>query len=193
MSRILSRTLLVIVGLLMVGGAVASGNHNGTLKRVFDHSANLVSAVVSQPDTQAIHGNRPIVRIFLAGEVERDSKRIAVENAGSVTPGEVVNFTLNSVNEGDAPARAYRAIGQIPPGSTYVIASASADGSTKITYSIDNGKEFSTQPIIDEKQPDGTIKKVAAPISMYTQVCFEWADPLVAGGKLVASYQVRVK
>ena len=47
--------------------------------------------------------------------------------------------------------------------------------------------------MIDEKQADGTIKKVAAPVSMYTQVRFEWADPLAAGGKMVASYQVRVK
>jgi hypothetical protein len=37
------------------------------------------------------------------------------------------------------------------------------------------------------------MKQVAAPVSMYTQVRYEWADPLAAGGKLAASYQVRVK
>ena len=47
--------------------------------------------------------------------------------------------------------------------------------------------------MIDQKQADGTMKKVAAPVSMYTQVRFEWANPIAAGGKVVASYQVRVK
>ena len=47
--------------------------------------------------------------------------------------------------------------------------------------------------MIDEKQIDGSIKKIVAPVSLYTQVRFEWADPLAVGGKLVASYQVRVK
>jgi hypothetical protein len=47
--------------------------------------------------------------------------------------------------------------------------------------------------MIDEKQADGSINRVAAPVSMYTQVRFEWADALAPGGKLVASYQVRVK
>jgi hypothetical protein len=47
--------------------------------------------------------------------------------------------------------------------------------------------------MIDQKQADGTTKQVAAPVSMYTQVRFEWANPIAAGGKVVASYQVRVK
>ncbi|HEY5885698.1 MAG TPA: hypothetical protein VIT88_13480 [Pyrinomonadaceae bacterium] len=193
MSRIFSRGLLAFFGLLVVSGAVAFGHHNATLARIFDSPTEPLSAAVLQPHTQAIPGERPLVRIFLAGDIERDSKKIAVENAGAVMPGEVLNFTLSSVNEGGAPAREYRAIGQIPPGATYVTGSAVSEGNTKVTYSIDDGKEFSTSPMIDEKQPDGTIKKVVAPISMYTQVRFEWADPLVAGGKLVASYQVRVK
>ena len=47
--------------------------------------------------------------------------------------------------------------------------------------------------MIDEKQPDGSIKKVVAPISLYTQVMFEWAKPLVSQAKLNAEYRVRVK
>jgi len=129
----------------------------------------------------------------LTGAIERDSQKIPVEKAGPVRPGEVVSFTMSSVNEGSAPARDYRAIGQIPKGATFVAGSALADNAIQISYSIDDGQKFSSKPMIDEKQADGTIKKVAAPVSMYTQVRFEWADPLAAGGELVASYQVRVK
>ena len=192
MSR-LSRALFAVFGLLVIGGAVAFGHHNATLERILNLPAKPSSAVVLKADTQIMPGNRPLVRILLAGDITRDNKSIPVDNAGTVSPGEVVRFTLNSVNEGDAPAREYRAIGQIPPGATYVEGSAAGDGSTRVTYSIDDGKEFSSRPMIDEKQPDGQIKKVPAPISMYTQVRFEWADPLAAGGKLLASYQVRVK
>jgi hypothetical protein len=118
---------------------------------------------------------------------------IPVEKAGQVTPGEFLRFTMNSMNEGGAPAREYRAVGQIPRGAIFVAGSALGDGDNQVSYSIDNGQQFSSNPMIDEKQPDGTIKKIVAPISMYTQVRFEWADPLAAGGKLVASYQVRIK
>jgi len=62
-----------------------------------------------------------------------------------------------------------------------------------VTYSIDNGKSFSAQPTIEEKQPDGSTKKVPAPATMYTQLRYEWADPLVQGGKVSASYKVRLK
>jgi uncharacterized repeat protein (TIGR01451 family) len=142
---------------------------------------------------QAVAINRPLIRLFLTGAIERDSKTIAVENAGPVTPGEVVSFTMNSVNEGSAPAREYRAIGQIPRGAIFIAGSALAENTIHVSYSIDDGQQFSSSPMIDERQVDGTMKKVAAPVSMYTQVRFEWADPLAAGGKLMASYQVRVK
>ena len=37
------------------------------------------------------------------------------------------------------------------------------------------------------------MKTVPAPVSMYTEVRYEWSDALAAGGKLSASYKVRVK
>jgi len=37
------------------------------------------------------------------------------------------------------------------------------------------------------------IKKVAAPVNMYTNVRYEWLDPLAPGGHVSASYKVRVK
>jgi hypothetical protein len=47
--------------------------------------------------------------------------------------------------------------------------------------------------MIEEKQADGTVKQVPAPVSMYTQVRYEWSDPLASGGKVQAAYKVRVK
>jgi uncharacterized repeat protein (TIGR01451 family) len=196
MSRYFRGTPLVlftVFGLLLVGGAVAFAQHNVTLAGILNGPLKTVALATGRPVTQEVANNRPLVKIFLSGAIERDSKRISVENAGAVKPGEIVSFTMSSVNEGSAPARQYRAVGQIPVGTTFVASSALGDRNTQVSYSIDDGKEFSSSPMIDEKQPDGTIKRVAAPVERYTQVRFEWADPLAAGGKLVASYQVRVK
>jgi uncharacterized repeat protein (TIGR01451 family) len=196
MSRLLratSRVFLAVFGLLLVGGAVAFAQHNTTLAHIFNGPAKAVALALGRPVVQEVASNRPLVKLVLTGAIERDSKKIAVEKAGPVSPGEVVSFTMNSVNEGSAPAREYRAVGQIPRGSTFVVGSALAGNTVQVTYSINDGQQFSSNPTIDEKQADGTIKKVAAPVSMYTQVRFEWTDPLAAGGTLVASYQVRIK
>ena len=197
MSRLFRRTsriFLPVFGLLLVlGGAAAFARHQSTLTEIFSGPVKAIALATGRPVVQPVASTRPLVKLFLAGSIERDSKTIPVENGGSVKPGEVVSFIMNSVNEGSAPAREYRAIGQIPQGTIFVAGSALAENATSISYSIDGGQQFSSIPMIDEKETDGSIKKVAAPISMYTQVRFEWADPLAVGGKVTTSYQVRVK
>ena len=70
--------------------------------------------------------------------------------------------------------------------------SAQADAAV-VTFSLDGGKTFSKQPMIEEKQADGSVKQVPAPVDMYTQVRFEAERPLNAGEKFDAFYSVRVK
>lgn len=138
-------------------------------------------------------GTRPDVKVSLSGAIEREQKRLPIEKAESVNPGEVLDWTITSENNGTAPAHDYKAVGQIPKGTVLVAGSTTSDGSANVTYSIDNGKTFSAQPTIEEKQVDGSTRQVPAPVSMYTQLRYEWADPLASGGKLQASYKVRVK
>ncbi|MCM3871887.1 MAG: hypothetical protein ND895_14485 [Pyrinomonadaceae bacterium] len=135
---------------------------------------------------------RPEVKVQLAAFVERDKALVPVEKVSMVVPGDVLDWTITSANEGNAAAIDYKAVGHIPEGMTFVAGSAKADGSVNALYSIDKGKSFSTQPMIEEKQADGSVKQVPAPVSMYTDVRYEWSDPLVQGAKLSASYKVRV-
>jgi len=188
-----SQVLPALVALLLVGGAVAFAQRHNTLAQFFNGYLKADASGTARTVTQDVAARRPLVKIFLTGALDRNHQQIPIEKAGAVRPGEVVSFTLNSVNQGSAPAREYRAVGQIPRGTSFVAGSAAGDSNTRVSYSIDDGKQFSAQPMIDEKQPDGTVRKIQAPVSMYTQVRFEWADPLAAGGKLVTSYQVRVK
>jgi uncharacterized repeat protein (TIGR01451 family) len=153
----------------------------------------LGSAVAfSQKKFMMLRSGRPAVKVMLAGVVERDNNKVSVENAGLVKSGETLDWTITSVNEGNAPANNYQAIGKIPAGTQFVAGSANAEGSVAVSFSIDNGKSFSSAPTVDEKQADGTFKKVAAPVSMYHQIRYAWSAPLNQGDKLNASYKVRL-
>ena len=150
------------------------------------------AAFAQRQYTKAQNG-RPEIKVVLSGAVERNAGRLPVEKVSSVMPGETLDWTITSQNEGNAPAHQYKTVGQIPQGTTYIAGSATADGTASVTYSIDNGQTYTAQPTIEEKQADGTTKRVPAPVSLYTQVRYEWSDPLADGGKLAASYKVRVK
>lgn len=150
-------------------------------------------AAFSQKSLMMLRAGRPDVKVVLSGTVEREDTKIPVEKASIVKSGEILDWTILSVNEGTAPAVEYNAVVKIPTGTQFVAGSAIAEGSASVGYSIDNGKTFSPAPTIDEKQPDGSIKKVAAPLSMYTQVRYEWSDPLNQGQTVKASYRVRLK
>lgn len=135
---------------------------------------------------------RPEVKMQLSGSVERDSALVPLDKSTVVNPGEILDWTIVSENSGNAAALGYKAVGHIPQGTSFVSDSAKADGA-KTFYSIDGGKSFSAQPMIEEKQADGSVKRVPAPVAMYTEIRYEWSDPLAQGGKLSASYKVRVK
>ena len=151
------------------------------------------AALAQRQLKSAVVVGRPEVKVMLSGSVLRDQEKLPLEKVEKVNPGEILDWTITSENNGDGSALSYKTVGQIPKGTTFVAGSATADGSTTVVYSIDNGQTYSVQPMIDEKQSDGSTKKVAAPVSMYTQVRYEWADPLAADSKLSAAYKVRVK
>ena len=135
---------------------------------------------------------RPEVKMQLSASVQRDSALVPLDKSTVVKPGEILDWTIVSENSGNAAALGYKAVGHIPQGTTFVSGSAKAEGA-KALYSIDGGKSFSAQPMIEEKQADGSVKRVPAPVAMYTEIRYEWSDPLAQGGKVSASYKVRVK
>ena len=151
------------------------------------------AGVVAQRNYLVRESGQPEVRITLAGAVVRAGERVALDKAGEVHPGEVLDWTITSANDGNAAAREFKATGQIPAGTVFVVGSTTADGTAQVTYSIDHGKTFVAQPLVEERQADGTVKRVPAPAALYTQVRYEWSDALAAGAKLSATYKVRVK
>jgi uncharacterized repeat protein (TIGR01451 family) len=150
------------------------------------------AAAFAQKKFMMLRTGRPVVKIVLSGTVERDDTKVPVEKAALVKSGEILDWTITSVNEGNAPASDYNVLGKVPAGTQFVAGSTSADGSAAVTFSIDNGKSFSATPMVDERQADGSVKKVPAPVSMYNQIRYAWSAPLNEGDKLNASYKVRL-
>jgi uncharacterized repeat protein (TIGR01451 family) len=136
---------------------------------------------------------RPEVKVALTGTITRNNQMLPVEKAGLLHPGEILHWTITSHNDGTAPAHQYKTIGEIPSGTAYILGSAQADAAVNIVYSIDGGKTFTAKPLLEQKQPDGSLRKVAAPATMYTHIRYEWDTPLAEGKQLLASYKVRVK
>lgn len=141
----------------------------------------------------SIFNLRPSVEIKIDGTVRRNNEAVALAEAKAVNPGEILDWKVTSVNRGKVGAENYRVVGQIPAGTVFVKNSANAEGAPNVSYSIDNGKTFDAEPLIDERQPDGTIQQVPAPVAMYTQVRYQWSSQLAADSDLEANYQVRVK
>ena len=150
-------------------------------------------AAFAQRQLRAAASGRPEIKVALAGSVERGGQALALDKVEHVKPGEILDWQIVSSNEGTGAARDYKAVGHIPQGTVFVAGSAEGEAGSVVTFSIDGGKTFSSQPIVEEKQPDGTVKRVPAPVSMYTEVRYEWSDAFAPGGKLTASYKVRVK
>lgn len=160
---------------------------------IFALSGLAAFAANTETVSRALKIARPDVKVQISGSVQREDKTIFLDKAEAVKAGELLDWNIVSANEGAGDAQNYRVVGQIPKGTSFVAETAKGEESPKVTYSIDGGRTFSVQPLIDEKQPDGSVKKVAAPASMYTQIMFEWATPLVSKAKLNAAYRVRVK
>jgi uncharacterized repeat protein (TIGR01451 family) len=161
--------------------------------KILPSRTSVIFALILTSSVLAAFVGRPEMKVSLAGTIERNNQSVQLEKAGLLKPGEILHWTITSLNAGTAPAHHYKTVGEIPSGTAYIAGSAQAGSGVSIMYSIDGGKTYDAKPMIDQKQPDGSIRKVTAPISLYTQVQYEWSQPLSEGQQVSASYKVRVK
>lgn len=135
---------------------------------------------------------RPDVHVTLDVALQKDNKFLPVPKS-PLTQGSVLQWTITSVNSGDREADRYVATAHVPEGMAIVPNSPTSDNPASVSYSIDDGKTFAAVPMIEVKQPDNSIKQIPAPTTAYTDVRYQWSDPLPAGQTYVASYKVSVK
>lgn len=132
---------------------------------------------------------RPNVRLELNGAVRRGDQLVSVEKANPIGHGESIHWTIAASNAGDGPANGVVVGAKVPSGTSFVNGSAKAPGA-KVLYSINQGRDFSEQPMIEKKDDKGQIVMVPAPSTLYTNVRFEWSGQLQAEARVSATYQV---
>ncbi len=135
----------------------------------------------------------PKVVVTLTGDVQRGDKRFAADEVTVLQQGEIIQWHVVSVNKGDGAAKAYEAEAQIPAGTELVAGSPRSQGGAAILFSIDHGKRFSPQPMIEKRDSNGVAQMVPAPLSMYTDLRYKWPGELAPGATLEAIYEVRIK
>jgi uncharacterized repeat protein (TIGR01451 family) len=158
-------------------------------------SLSVAAGVLALTPTKTILGllpaSRPDVRLELHGAVRRGDQLLSVDKANPIGHGEFIVWTIEASNVGDGPANGLVVGGQVASGTQFVGGSASAPGA-RILYSINQGRDFSPQPLIEKKDDKGQIVMVPAPSSLYTNVRFEWSGKLEAEARLSGTYQVEV-
>jgi uncharacterized repeat protein (TIGR01451 family) len=106
-------------------------------------------------------------------------------------PGEVLRYSLKGKNQGNRAATNLTLTQPIPKRTSYV--AQSATGTAQITFSIDQGKSYSAQPMIQVKRADGSMESRPAPAESYTHVRWKFQNAIEPGASVSAFYQVRVR
>ena len=129
---------------------------------------------------------------MMAGD-ERHQAWVAKGGAASdVLPGDVIRYALRFTNTQEQAVQNVVFSNPVPQGLRYVLESATANvPNVAITFSIDGGKTYSAQPMIEVVE-NGERRNVPAPARMYTHVRWTvegWVQP---GGQVTAEFRAEL-
>lgn len=137
------------------------------------------------------------IKLSLKGE-----KRVVKKNAQgqdviewqetqNVKPGDIFRYSVSSHNQTQKPIKNLTVVQPIPPGMIYGLKSATVSQGSQLTYSIDRGKTFVSEPKVPVVV-NGKTEMRPAPAEAYTHV--QWTIPTIGAGSVITvSYQVRVR
>jgi uncharacterized repeat protein (TIGR01451 family) len=116
-----------------------------------------------------------------------------LKNNAVVMPGDSLRYQVSSENMGDRAAEDLVITQPIPPKTIYELSSASSNNNAEITYSIDNGKTYVEQPMVEVTLPDGKVEKRPAPAEAYTHIKWKVSKAIDPKVRLTAMYDVKVR
>jgi uncharacterized repeat protein (TIGR01451 family) len=138
----------------------------------------------------AKNAQRPDIKLNLIAE-RRNGDSWQGGNLNDARPGDVLRYSLKGKNQGNRAATNFSLTQPVPKGTVFV--AKSATGNAQVLYSIDGGKNYSAQPMIQVKRADGTMESRPAPTESYTHVRWKFQNSIEPGADTVVSYQVRVR
>lgn len=115
-----------------------------------------------------------------------------LEDSAAVAPGDVLRYTIEGKNTGEAPAKNLAVTQPIADRMSYKLNSATSQNNADIAYSIDGGETFVAKPTIKITLEDGTVEERPAPAESYTHI--RWNFPTVTPEVgATAMYEVQVQ
>ena len=154
------------------------------------HQVPVIGQAFDEAIALAQNVQRPDVKLNLTAE-RRDGESWQGGNLNSAQPGDVLRYGIKGKNQGKRAATNFTLTQPIPSRTVYV--AQSATGNAQIVYSIDQGKTYSAQPMIQVKRADGTVESRPAPAESYTNVRWQFKNAIEPGANVSAYYQVRVR
>jgi uncharacterized repeat protein (TIGR01451 family) len=186
---------------ILMGGALATVLIGGTLGGLMP-SVSSTQAQVNAPSPKVPQQKSSLTLLLSvekqAIQTDAQGKEIKVwqampGNNAAVKPGEVLRFMLKAVNKGDRPAKQLVLAQPIPPGTIYVLNTATTQSPARIVYSIDGGKTFVAKPTVKVTLPDGKTEERPAPAEAYTHVRWLFDRELLPKTSSKVFYQVKLK
>jgi uncharacterized repeat protein (TIGR01451 family) len=99
-------------------------------------------------------------------------------------PGDIIVYSVTANNVSDRPVNKLRIEQKIRPGTVYIAQSATPISNASLMFSIDGGKSYSPQPVINKKP---------APASAYTNIRWSYIGSFAPKSKSNVSYEVEIR
>lgn len=110
----------------------------------------------------------------------------------AVRPGDMVRYKLTFTNVAGRQVRGVALANPLPQGMRFVAGSASSTrNDARLEYSIDGGRTFSAQPVV-EVVVDGRTVRRPAPPEQYTHVRWTVDGWVAPGATVVAEFDARL-
>lgn len=109
-----------------------------------------------------------------------------------VQKGTILRFQVVAKNTGDRAAEKFVVTRSIPKGTTYEIGTAT-QSEAALTYSIDNGKTFAANPMVQITLSDGRTEMQPAPPEAYSHLRWTFDKSIAPKNRLEVTYDVRVR
>ncbi len=164
------------------------------LAKAIDAGSQLAANVLKQPKVELqLTAAKQVIQKTDQGQAKITWQALAGHTV--VQPGEILRYSVKGENQGDRAAKNLAVTQPIPPGTIYVLNSATVapTANASITYSIDNAKTFVAQPIVKITLATGQIADRPAPAHAYTHVQWRFNTELAPKAAVNADYQVKVE
>lgn len=139
----------------------------------------------SQPAAAQVAAAKKPIQLKLAQYKKiADKKGFKLVTVTRAKPGDTIVYRIAANNISNKPVKKLVLNQKIRPGTMYVLNSATPIKGAELTFSIDGGRTYTTQPMFDKKP---------APASSYTHVRWAFTSSVAPQSQSNLSYEVQVR